>query len=422
MANRVARNRLVRGRPGLGRFLTGYLVIGGSLIALGSFIYAQSLLRQMAVGPRTISRIYAQFCARATLPAATSQSQETEIIFREVVRTIKFPVVFTDPHGVPRAWRNVGVDPAVISYEELAHVDPENPPSGPIAKLVRTVESLDRQYPPIPLTYGDAGQVLGYVHYGDLPAVRALRWIPMIQVLVVLLFVVIGLAWFRTVRRSEESFIWAGMAKETAHQLGTPLSSLLGWVELLKSQRQPSPDVVSGMERDLDRLLAATSRFSKIGSAPTLEVRDPTELLTGVVEYFRSRLPRLSQSVQLTEDYQDPVTVRVDQELFSWAIENLIRNALDAIKSKGGQIQVSTRVSINRRQLEIRVSDTGRGISKSDRAKIFNPGYTTKNFGWGLGLPLARRIVEQYHGGRLMLEESQPGEGSTFLITLPIYR
>lgn len=398
------------------RFLKGYLFIFACAIGLGSFFYIQSMVSELSEGTRTISRIYADFCAKATLPAAESASPETEIIFREVIRMIKFPVVVTDPRGVPRAWRNIGVDSKLVSAEELEQVDPENPPPGVISRIFRTVDRLDREHRPIPMVYED--QMLGWVHYGNSPAVRRLKWTPLVQTGVVALFILIGLWGFRIARKGEQNYIWAGMAKETAHQLGTPLSSLMGWTEVLRGEGEDK-SVVKEMERDLSRLEIVASRFSKIGSLPSYQREDPKPIIQSTVEYFRGRLPRLKKKVEIKASLPSSLPrVDLDSELFSWALENLVKNSLDAIQDDEGRIEIAA--AGKRGFLEIRVKDTGKGMTKAERKRAFQPGYSTKSFGWGLGLPLVRRIVEEYHRGRLLIESSRPGKGTTVLILLSL--
>lgn len=394
-----------------------YVFLGAVVIALGSFIYIQSLVRRLEDASKTITRIYAEFYAKLGSPVGEVSSVETEIIFEEVIRKINIPVVFTDERGVPTTWRNIGISPDAISYEELASMDPDNPPKV-LERLYRVITRLDAENEPIALRLGR--NVVTYLHYGESRAVRELRWAPFIQLFVVALFVILGFLGFRAIRLAEENFIWAGLARETAHQLGTPISSLTGWIEALKDSdaRKTKQEIISEMERDLTRLDAVTSRFNRIGSPPRFQKKDITLLLSETANYFRARLPKHEKNIEITEQYQQVPDVDVDEELFSWAIENLLRNSLDAVACAPGRIEISAKRSASKRFVEIRVKDTGRGMSRDEKRRAFMPGYTSKKFGWGLGLPLARRIIENYHSGRLLIESSQPGKGTSFLIRI----
>jgi hypothetical protein len=395
-----------------------YIFLGGVVIALGSFIYTQSLVSRLEDASKTITRIYAEFYARIGSPGAEISSVETEIIFEEVIRKINIPVVFTDQRGVPTTWRNIGIDPDAITREELENPDPENP-SKIVDRLYRKITSLDSENEPIPLVSGR--KVYAYLHYGESQAVREMRWAPLIQLCVVGLFVVVGFLGFRAIRVAEENLIWAGMAKETAHQLGTPISSLMGWIRLLESSqnRKPKEEVIREMEKDLNRLDAVTSRFNRVGSPPKLQRADLSKVLTETADYFRARLPKRAKAIEIVERYESLPEMEIDRQLFSWAIENLFRNSLDAITASEGIIEISAENSASRRYVEIRVKDNGRGMTRDEKRRVFLPGYTTKKFGWGLGLPLAKRIIENYHSGRLLLEWSLPGKGTCFLIRMP---
>ncbi|MCB0298973.1 MAG: hypothetical protein KDE52_02895 [Calditrichaeota bacterium] len=268
------------------------------------------------------------------------------------------------------------------------------------------------------LAFGD--NVLGYYHYGESPTIRNLRWLPFIEIGIVALFILIGYAGFSSIKRGEERLIWVGMAKETAHQLGTPLSSQMGWFEYLKSSPEQIPKVIPELEKDLKRLQTITNRFSQIGSLPDLKSENLNDALMDTIEYFRKRIPQRSGKVQIVTDLAPEMPpVRLNTDLFSWVLENLIKNGLDAMENKGGSISI-TAAKMNESQIFIDVQDTGKGIPKAARKTIFNPGFSTKKRGWGLGLSLAKRIVEEYHGGKLLLKDSQIGDGSTFRIVLNI--
>jgi NtrC-family two-component system sensor histidine kinase KinB len=238
------------------------------------------------------------------------------------------------------------------------------------------------------------------------------------------LFIAIGFIGFRTIKANEERRIWVGMAKETAHQLGTPITSLLGWLALLAEKESGGSigPILQEVEEDLKRLKSVATRFSHIGSVPKLEKGSLEPLLRDVTAYFRRRLPQSGRTATIEEDYQPLPQVRFNPELLGWALENLVKNAADALdpSRSRGKIRLEARPSFGGNRVEIRVTDNGRGMTREEQRKMFVPGYTTKKVGWGLGLVLARRIVEDYHGGRLRLQESEPGAGTTMLLELPV--
>ena len=227
--------------------------------------------------------------------------------------------------------------------------------------------------------------------------------------------ILIAFIGFRHIQLSEQSSIWVGMAKETAHQLGTPLTSMLGWLELLRAEGNQSR-ALEEMTRDIRRLEKVTARFSQIGSTETLSPHPITETIGETSDYFRSRLPQSGRPIEITEEIDSNPLVPVNRELFSWVLENLLKNSLDALGETGGKITIACSMRGNR--IIVDVSDNGRGIEPRDRRHIFRPGFSTKTRGWGLGLSLARRIIEEYHGGRLYLKDSVPGQGTTMRIVL----
>jgi len=412
--------------------LKGYLFLGSSILIGAVFLYTNHLIGQMNDQAEALSRIFARFCATATVPA--TESEEVQIIFDEVIQRIDFPVVVTDIDGRPYAWKGVGVDWNEVSVAESMNMDPKNPPSGPLSKLVKIVERLDSENQPVAMMRPGTNEVFGLVHYGESDFVKQLRWIPFIEIGVIFVFVTLGFLAMRSVEVSEHRSLWVGMAKETAHQLGSPLSSLIGWLEILKgecdrSAGEPGCPGVDGrkvagmveeMESDVERLSKIAQRFSNIGSVPNLELQAVVPIVAGVVDYFRKRMPREGKRIELIEDYEDVPRVNVNAELIEWVVENLLKNAFDAIEGDSGIITVRVRRKPEEECVEILVSDNGRGISASDQKRVFQTGFSTKKRGWGLGLTLARRIVEEYHGGRIRVLESRPGEGTTMAVSIPV--
>ena len=250
------------------------------------------------------------------------------------------------------------------------------------------------------------------VYYGNSPVLNSLKYYPL--GLVTIGFLIIGVIYFfyTTTKNSEQNKLWAGMAKETAHQIGTPLSSLIGWTEILKQEKVNDAYIVE-MEKDIQRLQTITERFSKIGSAPLLEETDLVEATRQSYQYLQSRSSKLIE-FQLQVP-REKIIVNLNTQLFSWTIENLVKNGIDAMRGKG---KITIEIKQNEKQVFVYVHDTGKGIDKSRFKIIFEPGQTTKKRGWGLGLSLAKRIVEEYHNGRIRVAKSEIGEGTTFEIML----
>lgn len=252
-------------------------------------------------------------------------------------------------------------------------------------------------------------------YYGQSDLLKEVKLYPLIQLVIVALFITIAILSLQTSNRSAQNQLWASMAKETAHQLGTPVSSLQGWLELLKEQDVNS-EIVPEIAKDVNRLLLITDRFGKIGSEPKLEWRNPAEQIHLMMEYMRKRT---GGRVSLTFDdhHIKELNCRISPPLFDWVLENLIKNALDAIEGNGS---IKIQAEKNERFILIDVTDTGKGITKNNLGKVFKPGFTTKKRGWGLGLSLSKRIIEQYHKGKLFVKWSEPGKGTTFRIILPL--
>lgn len=272
------------------------------------------------------------------------------------------------------------------------------------------VEKFKSQNTPIEAT--DKGELLSVVYYGNSSVLNKLKYFPVLILLIVGLFIVIIYYFYDTSKSSEQNKLWAGMAKETAHQIGTPLSSLVGWAQILKDEHV-DPSYLKEIEKDIDRLKMITERFSKIGSLPTLEKTDLVEATQNSYEYLKSRSSHLIKfSLDLPKEKID---VMLNEQLFSWTIENLVGNAIDAMRGKG---TLEIELVRDPKWIRILISDTGKGIAPSNFQKIFNPGETSKKRGWGLGLSLAKRIVEQYHNGKIRVLKSELGKGTTFEIKL----
>ncbi len=398
-------------------FFRGLLFLGGLVIILLFLIYTQSLMRKLRENATSVSNAYAKLLAVATYP--TTSGPELNVIFEEVIRKTDFPIILTDTEGVPRVWKQVPV-----AWDD-------NSPQA-IARLLKLVRRMDEINDPIPLQAETDGKVIGHLHYGESSLVKRLSWLPYVGVAVVICFVLIGVYGFQNIKKSEQRYIWVGMAKETAHQFGTPLSSMMGWLELMKDQVERNrpqlgdeghgkfESMVVEMRSEVDRLSKIASRFGQIGSIPELKRTDILPVLSESVSYLRRRLPHVSREIRIEEFYRPLPPVAVNTDLLAWVVENLVKNALDAMTGCQGVIEIRAEVDRSGKCVNIIIKDEGRGISPNEQRKIFLPGYTTKKRGWGLGLTLAKRIIEEYHQGRLSLADSKPRKGSTFIISLPV--
>ncbi|MAB48252.1 MAG: two-component sensor histidine kinase [Flavobacteriaceae bacterium] len=250
------------------------------------------------------------------------------------------------------------------------------------------------------------------IYYGNSPLLKKIGYYPLALLLIIILFAAVVYFFYRSTKTAEQNKLWTGMAKETAHQIGTPLSSLVGWTEILKTENV-KPEYIAEIEKDIDRLQTITDRFSKIGSAPTLETLDLVEVTKSSYEYLKSRSSKL---INFEIEHPDTeIPVKLNAQLYSWTIENLVKNAIDAMKGKG---DLKLNISQTEKQVFVNITDTGKGIPKQVFTKIFEPGYTTKKRGWGLGLSLAKRIIEDYHNGKIKVVESEIDKGTTIQITL----
>ena len=262
----------------------------------------------------------------------------------------------------------------------------------------------------------DMGFQKEYIYYGNSKLLKLLRYYPLSQLLVVLIVGFLGYIFFSYSRRAEQNRVWVGLAKETAHQLGTPLSSLTAWVEILRNEPHINPEIVNELSKDIQRLETITTRFSNIGSTPILKEEDLEELISSFIGYLKIRIST-KVFIEIKCTLAPGQTANVNKYLFEWVIENICKNAVDAMSGTGHMLIYLHEGKNN--QLYIDISDTGKGIIPTNMSKIFNPGYSTKKRGWGLGLTLAKRIVENYHEGKLTLKSTEINKGSTFRIALP---
>ncbi|MCF8265674.1 MAG: HAMP domain-containing histidine kinase [Melioribacteraceae bacterium] len=378
------------------------------IIAFGTLYYTQSIVKDLQERQKKFVELYAK--SYEYIISTASESSDFTFLFENIIKRIDFPIILTNAENVVNKSLD-GFEVSNLAYDSTK-TDEEL-----MQFFADKIESFDRIYTPIAVEYG--GIVLSKIHYGDSDLINSLKYYPFVQIIIAFLFIIIGYVSFSYIKKTEQSNIWVGMAKETAHQLGTPISSLLGWTEILRMNFK-SPDKVldatEEMGNDLSRLEKIAQRFSKIGSTPKLVETDLNELFENVINYFKRRIPQARKNVELVYQSVPKTNIQLNKELFEWVLENLIKNALDAIESNEGKIELILEEKAD--QVNIYVKDNGKGLDFRNRKDIFRPGYSTKKRGWGLGLSLAKRIVEDYHKGKIILQDSAIGRGSLFLITL----
>ena len=361
---------LLRGSPQSGKYKIALLIFAFVIVG-GTLWYTHSVVQRLEVKQKQVADLYAR--SLEYLANAPTMGGDYSFVFDEIIRAIDFPIILTDGKNNPialtnnqggnflslkNAYKNLELD-TTLSYEEQ------------YARLKELIEEMDFHNPPIKVAYQDT-IILNYLHYGESPLVTQLRWLPYVEISIVGLFILIGYISFSYIKKSEQSNIWVGMARETAHQLGTPLSSLMGWTELLRQ---------SGKEGRIER-----------------------------------RIPQSGKHVQLVFDQSAAVVAPVNGELFEWVLENLVKNGLDAIEGESGTITII--LSDSDGFAFVDVTDTGKGIDLMHKKDVFRPGFSTKTRGWGLGLSLSQRIIESYHGGNLILKQTGLGLGTTFRVRL----
>ncbi len=279
-------------------------------------------------------------------------------------------------------------------------------------RLQKKIDQFISEYKPLEVKYKD--QVLSVIYFGNSPIINKLKFYPAFLILILFLFILAIYLFYKTSKSAEQNRLWAGMAKETAHQIGTPLSSLVGWTEILKTENV-NAEYIAEMEKDIGRLETITDRFSKIGSVPHLEKRDLVEETKATFYYLQKRTSKLIE-FQLHVPAH-PIYVNMNSQLFSWTLENLVKNGIDAMKGKG---KITISIEQTAKYAQVHISDSGKGMSKGEFRKIFTPGHTTKKRGWGLGLSLAKRIIEEYHKGRIRVLKSSADQGTTMEISLKL--
>lgn len=377
--------------------LAAFLVV--ALILWNTNVFFQKFKQEERSKMEVIAKAYENF---------NNPNLDVDISLEDKIiqSNINIPMILTDKDGKIEGWSNLDFERTVVNFDDLQ--------TEQRLYLTKQLKIMKEENEPLIVRENDSDNLANYIYYRDSDILNKLQYYPLALLLILFLFGTIIYMVFKTNKAAEQNRLWAGMAKETAHQIGTPLSSLLGWVEILRMENADEATVVE-IEKDVERLNTIADRFSKIGSIPKLDRHDIVLETKNAYDYFESRSSKLIDfSFEILN--KEKIYAMVNTQLFSWVIENLVKNAIDAMEGKGSiKIQIASK---DDRFVKIDVIDSGKGIPKNLFRKIFDPGYTTKKRGWGLGLSLTKRIIEDYHGGRIYVAKSELGKGTTFTVLL----
>jgi K+-sensing histidine kinase KdpD len=375
---------------------SGFLFFIAILFVCATIFYSSYVASKIAVAERKYVSEWIE--AQQTI-LSSKDSSNLNLATQISANNQDIPIIETNEKGIPTG-NTLNIDTASIAADSLY-----------LAKKLENFKDFCKT--PIVLVISDSPYIANHYYYGPSKLLKEVEWYPFIQLLIIALFIFVAIGAIRTRYKNEQDKLWLGMAKETAHQLGTPVSSLQGWITLLKDKETKDP-IVFEIEKDIERLQLISDRFGKIGSAPVLTRNNPFIEIERMVAYMKLRS---SKQVVFECDLPEEALVMLSIPLFDWVLENLIKNALDATEGAG---KITISASVQNKQVNILISDTGKGMDSQTANKIFEPGYTTKKRGWGLGLPLSKRIMESYHHGKLFVKYTEPEKGTTFCLQLPI--
>jgi len=379
------------------------LLIFAALIAAASLLYTNYLVRNLSKSERTKAEVWAMSMRSIiTMPDVDDEM----ITFIYAVRdSLAVPAIVADVQDSIMYWRDLDPTRTNIPGDEDLVYDPDY--------FKRQLAIMKRSHPPIVINLPNGAQ--WFVYYKDSLLLNQLRFFPYVQLTLIAIFLGIAYTVFNSIRKSEQNLVWVGMAKEAAHQLGTPISSLMAWLELVRAKFDAESDpLLNEMENDVKRLEVVADRFSKIGSAPALQPNNVYKVVVDFVNYFKVRT---SDRIVFNVSGDTHVEAMLNVPLFDWVLENLLKNAANAIES-AGRIDIVISENIAKEQIYIDISDTGKGIPRAKFEAVFQPGFTTRKRGWGLGLSLTKRMIE-YHKGQIFVKESEIDKGTTFRIILP---
>jgi two-component system, sporulation sensor kinase E len=375
------------------------VLLTGLLIVAASVYYANTILIQLVKREEEQVRLY----ARELQFLYNSQDNDdlNAFLSEMLASNTTIPMITVSIYGQVDDSKNVAIPPKATELEKKALLEAE-------------LEMMKREHPPIEVR-DEHDRIFQYIYYRNSYLLGQLRYFPYVQLTIIFTFGLMAYLAFSYSKKAEQNRVWIGLAKETAHQLGTPLSSLIAWIEYFKSEPSLDPQIISELEKDIARLDRITSRFSHIGSLPTLKEENVADILENTLDYLRKRISTKVQ-IRFLNQFSFPVHALVNRYLFEWVIENICKNAVDAMAGHG---QLTLMLSGEKEgKIFIDIQDTGKGIPKKLYQRVFEPGFSTKKRGWGLGLTLARRIVVNYHKGKIFVRHSEIGKGTTFRIVL----
>lgn len=377
-----------------------FMVVVALIFAFASLYYTNDLVNKLVEREQKLIDLFAKGLQSV---AKAEDAENLTFLFQEIIQAnSSVPVILTDSEQNPISHKNVDIDSTWNETQVKAYLQ------------VKMLE-MKKMYQPIEIEYIPGYK--NYIYYQNSTLIQQLKYYPYIQLTVIFLFVMLGYLVFNNSRRAEQNRVWVGMSKETAHQLATPISSLIAWLEIFKHDENFShPEAVEEIEKDIKRLETITSRFSNIGSVPVLKKENLQETITQSVDYIKVRVSeKVKFELEIANSIQQQ-NIEINKALFDWALENIIKNAIDAM-SGIGKITIQV-IEIENARIAIDISDTGKGMSKKQIKKVFEPGFTTKQRGWGLGLTLTKRIIEEYHKGKVFVRTSDMGKGTCFRMIL----
>ncbi|MCK4545254.1 HAMP domain-containing histidine kinase [candidate division WOR-3 bacterium] len=383
------------------------------IILLISFIiFIQIILTSLEENTKLKTRVYARFISSAL---NEDNDQSTEIIFDEIISKIDFPVLITDGDDIPVSWRNINIGDESITYSSLKKGENIH-----IIRKFNTIKKrLAKSNTPVEIYDPISGEVIERIYFGYPREVFIMRYVPLFEILVMLILSILGFIGIKIIKENENNKLWMGLAREMAHQIGTPTIALMGWIEIIEENQGKLTEIkdIEFMKEDVNKLKIIANRFNKIGRTQRLICLDLNKEVDKVVRYFNERSPKRGKGYSIKIDKNENIKSKIDPELFSWAIENMIKNSIDAISQNGNKIKIDMFKVKNRSVIEI--FDNGRGINMRIIDNIFQPGFSTKKYGWGLGLTLTKRIIKDYFSGKIFVKNTKKGKGSTFRIDLP---